>query len=203
MREGCVRWAMALALLLGASAGAEPGGKGSAEWLVRTPFYEGFPAEAVAALRPDDTAQLTALLDDPDELETHAAALEVLGMAGHPGAYEAISAYAAQLGPGELEPAAFRACLAVPIALGHLAAEDPRALRDLSKMARQPAVEAHYRHLARPALERLIAEMAIAGLGQSRSAAADGVLEGLVRDGVAPDHAASALRDRAARSPLP
>ena len=185
--------------LVSAPAGSDPGEPKSAEWLVRTPFYEGVPAELARGVTADEAARLEAWLFDSEEIAIHAAILEVLGLAGHPGAFEAIEGYAANLGPGALGPDAFRACLAIPIGLGHLADRDPRALASLWELAREPRVNARSRHLDRAGLASLVSEMAVAALGQSANPAAGSLLRALESQGVQAAAARAALALREAR----
>ncbi|MDJ0786588.1 MAG: hypothetical protein QNK05_07240 [Myxococcota bacterium] len=129
-------WFLLAAVLLGPlsalAAGASELDADAAEALVRQVYYEGLPEAEARRIGPAGAARLEALLADPTEAAHHANVLLALGHAGQPGAYEAIQAFAAALGDGEMDRDAYRAWQALPYALGALAEHDRRALQPLA-----------------------------------------------------------------------
>lgn len=195
----------ALLLLSGALSPAVAGAEldaAAADELITTTWFEGMPAERIEALAPDALAHLQAVLADPREGPHHAAALELLGRAGGPGAYEVVAAYAAAAPKGTVEGHVYRARLAVPIALGYLARRDDRALADLlAGSAGSGDAAWSYRQLDAARVGRLLRQHAVSGLALSRRPEAKTRLRKLARDradraGVA-RHAAALLSDAA------
>jgi hypothetical protein len=150
-----------------------------AEALVRAQWYEGIPFASARAVTPDGAERLVEMLGSPDERDTHAATIEVLGIAGHAGAYEAIASYAARLPDGEITADELRGCRAVPLAMGHLAGRDPRAIGYLAAAARRDRVGWRHGHMDEGQVAALLKELAIAGLGLSGDPNAAAVLREL------------------------
>ena len=165
-------------LLLGVVANADD--DADAEALVRSQYFEGIPYGEAAAVGPAGAARLVEMLSQPVEAPHHAAVLEVLGMCGQPGAYEAIAAYAATQPTGAVSGATWRARLAIPLAMGHLARSDRRALRYLIRAsdARAPA-DWTYRSMNGAAVAVAVHRRVIQGLGLSGAPRADAVLRRL------------------------
>ena len=169
---------VACVLLVGVAVSADEADL--AEALVRRQYFEGIPFAEAAAIGPAGTARLVELLGDPSEAQHHAAILEVLGISGQPGAFDAIETFAADPPSGAVSGATWRAQLAIPIALGHLARRNPRALRRLIRAsdARRPA-DWTYRSMNGAAVRVAVHRRVILGLGLSGAPQADAVLRRL------------------------
>jgi len=156
----------------------------AAEALARTIYHEGVPYAEARKLTDAGAARLAEMLDDPAEARHRAQILEVLGMSGRAGAYEAISRVAAAPPTGEVDGATLRARVAVRIALGHLARSDDRALADLAAAARGggPAPTWSRGRLRGPRLAALLQRSALSGLALSGRSEAAAVLRQLLFD---------------------
>jgi hypothetical protein len=163
-------------LLLASPVAASPD-TDAAEALARDTFYEGVPSEAARDLGAAGVARLIEMLGDPAEAPHHAQILEVLGMSGHPDAYAAVAAAAADEPTGEVDAAGLRKRVAVLAALGHLAREDDRALADLETAARDASVRAprwrhgrmHGERLSRLMRRSAVSALAISGRREARA----------------------------------
>jgi hypothetical protein len=140
-----------------------------ADAIVRARWFEGVPANRIESLTPDAVRRLGVLLADPNQRQTHAPALELLGRAGADGAYELVADYADRVPSGEVDRAIFRARLAIPLALGYLARRDDRALSRLIDAADAGAAPAPWRRARRVGVRSgvLRQKMAITGLALS------------------------------------
>ena len=96
---------------------------------MRARYYEGMPEERARACSSSCAARLMEMLSDPDEAPFHANILYVLGHSSHPGAHEALAAYAAREPAGEVAGAVYNARVQLLLSLGERARRDPRALR--------------------------------------------------------------------------
>jgi len=167
-------------IFLCAGAHAQDGGD-AAEALALTVWFEGLPYADAAAITPDGSARLVELLADSSHARHHANVLTALGIAAHPGAYEALAAYAAAHASGEVDAATYRALRSLPLAMGHLAAADDRAVAWLAQRARTPAPDPGWgrgpMHGMR--LSRSLRQSAINGLGMAGRPEADAVLDEL------------------------
>jgi len=181
-------------------AGAD--GAADAEALARTVYIEGVPYAAARTLDEAGVARLIEMLGDEAEARQHAQIAELLGMSGRPGAYEAISAAAAEPPHGEVDAATLRKRVALLAALGHLARSDDRALSDLIAAAGDADSEPGwgYRHLRGRRLARLLRRSALTGLALSGRRQAASVLQqvanaprGRPEDAAVAEHAAQAL----------
>jgi hypothetical protein len=103
--------------------------------LVRPVYIDAFPAERARALDAAGVARLAELLRDPEESAAHCNAVTALGFSGHPDAYAALAASAEPPPQGELSRARYCAALRLPLAMGHLARRDARALAWLEQAA--------------------------------------------------------------------
>ena len=99
-----------------------------AEALVLQVYYEGLPYDEASAITAAGSARLVELLSQPQTVAYHSNILAALGAAGHADAFPAIASYAAAGRSGELDAASYRALRSIPLAMGHLAAIDDRAL---------------------------------------------------------------------------
>jgi HEAT repeat protein len=158
----------------------------SAEALVRARYYEGLPYSGARLLRPAGVERLIQLLRDPSEGQVHANVVMALGMSGAPQAYAALVEFDASAPTGEVDGAEYRARRAIPLAMGHLAREDPRALQFLTGAARGETAGGtprwRFRHLGDRRLQRVLRRAAISGLGISGRQEALAVLEELRRN---------------------
>jgi hypothetical protein len=165
-----------LLLALATAATADP--VADAEALARDSFYEGLPVEAAHELDSAGIARLIEMLGDPAEARHHAQVLELLGMSGHRDAYAAIKAAAEDEPRGEVDRSELRKRVAVFAALGHLAAEDDRALADLEAAVEAvPAPRWRHRGLRGERLSGLLRRSAVSGLARSGRKEARAALE--------------------------
>lgn len=172
----CVVGAALLLLPLAATGDA---GEQHAENLVRAVYYEGIPYAEAAQVSEAGAARLIEMLRDPAEASYHGQIISVLGMCGHPGAYEALMTFVAQLRDGELDRNEFRAWRALAGAMGYLARRDPRALAWLIAQAREPGEMPSFRHYDLGQLRKLAA---VYGLGTSGRPQAGEVLRELASE---------------------
>jgi hypothetical protein len=193
----------ALVALLAGSATADPGNDALA--LVQRVYYEGVPFAAARAVDASGSARLAAMLRDPAERTWWPNAALVLGIAGQVGAYEALVAADQAGSSGEVDRTDYKLRTAIPLAMGHLARSDPRALSWLIARARDPAEDPgwSFRALRGPPLAAHLRGLAIEGLGLSGRPEARAVLEVIAGEesatrSLAPTervaHAAEALR---------
>ena len=196
---------VALAVLLAASpAGAlDDDGAAAAEALVRGVWFEGMPFDQARAIGPAGAARLAALLSDPNDRVVHANALIATGIAAAPGAFEVLRAYAAIEPEGAVDAATYDARIALPLAFGHLAREDDRALAALLERARAPVAPPtwSYRSLRGARLAAALREAVATGLAVSGRPEAAAALEGLVAGSSAVGERDD--RSRSAASPEP
>lgn len=159
---------MILALLLAASA-ATGDPVADAEDLVRGVYYEGLPYEQARALDDRGVARLADMLSDPAEAPHHGNVVLALGMSGHPRAFEILAAYARREPAGEVDRDTFRARSGLAPAMGHLAQDDPRALRWLLDRARARRGDPgwSFRHQRGTRLATLLEEQQLTGLALS------------------------------------
>jgi hypothetical protein len=140
----------------------------SVEALVRTRYHEGLPFESAQFLSSAQVERLAQMLADPAEREHHANALLALGMSGRSEAYAPLAEYAAVVLAGPVDAGAYHAQLALRTALGHLAASDRRARRDLiAEVARKHPLPWSYRHLDGARLREIMRNSAASALAIS------------------------------------
>jgi hypothetical protein len=184
------RTAATLIAILIASSLALPGGAkaspdvDAAEALARSIYFEGVPYAEARKLTDAGAARLAEMLDDPDEARHHAQIVELLGMSGRAGAYEAIARTAANTPTGEVDASTLRTRVALLVALGHLARSDDRALADLVAAAKGggPAPAWSRGRLSGPRLAALLQRSALSGLALSGRTEAAAVLRQLLID---------------------
>jgi hypothetical protein len=111
-----------------ASAASDPE-VAAAEALVRARYYEGLPEELARACSHRCAARLIEMLEDPAEISCHSNILYVLGHSTHPGAHEALAAYAEREPTGQVRGAVYNARVQLLLSLGERARWDPRALQ--------------------------------------------------------------------------
>ncbi len=183
----------ALAVGEAALGQAEPA---AAEALVRRWYFEGLPYEEARGLTPAGVARLAEMLTDPAEAEHWANIVAALGMSGDPNAFPALARFAASPPEGDVASAEYRARLALPFALGHLARSDARALDLLVEQVRDPPASPawRYRHLHGARLATLLRDTAITGLGISARPEAENLLRELADRAAADPDAPDALR---------
>lgn len=179
-----------------AVASAQTLGVEETEALVRAQWFEGLPEAEARRVGPEGTARLIELLADPSERQHHANALVVLGLAGGPGAFEAIAGWADAPRSGEVDRATFSAWQALPFALGHLAKSDPRALARLETHLDSTPTW-HFRQHRSARLHELgrrgaATSLALTGLPEARA-----VLDRAATNATNPDFAAHLTEARA------
>ncbi len=174
----------------------------AAEALVRRWYFEGLPYEEARALTRADVARLAEMLTDPAEAEYWANIVAALGMSGDSSAFPALARFAASPPEGEVASAEYRARLALPLALGHLARSDARALALLVDPLRSPPASPswRYRHLHGTRLATLLRDSAITGLGISARPEAQKLLRELANRAAADPSTPDALRSHLAES---
>jgi hypothetical protein len=173
---------VSIALAAGPSTAGSTLGEEEALAIVRVQWFEGIDADRIAPLSPQAVDALRSLLADPAERVSHATAIELLGRAGGAGAYEAVAEYAAEEPAGEVDGAVYRARLAVPFALGHLARSDARAVQGLlAGVQRTPVRGWHYRQIDGSRMGRLLRTNAVSGLALSGRPEAAAVLDAIAR----------------------
>jgi len=169
-----------LCSLVPVAVGAQDVGVRAAEELVRGEYYEALPYARARALTPEGVSRLSEMLADPAEVSYRPNLVAALGMSEGEDAYPALAAFAHSNPQGAVDSAEYRARLAVPIAMGHLARSDPRALAFLQAAAQTDAATAWtYRHLDGERLGRILQRAAISGLGVSGLPAAEQSLRSL------------------------
>ena len=114
---------------LAAAAAAESDAAAHAESLVRERYHEGFPPEFGEQISAAGAAHLARLLKREDMAAHHATIIEALGASGQGPAFAALASFARRETGEQVDARQFRALRALPMAMGRLAADDPRALR--------------------------------------------------------------------------
>ena len=167
-------------LALAGGALADP--VADAEALVREVYYDEFPYERAQALEDAGVTRLGEMLADPTEAQHHGNIVLALGLSGHPDAFAILSGHAAEDPAGEVDRATFRARTHLPLAMGHLARDDRRALQWLLRAARRPGEPGwSFRHQSGPHLKTLLEEAALTGLGLSGAPGAAALLRAEAR----------------------
>ncbi len=142
-----------------------------AEELVRADYVEGLPYAEARELTPAGVERLVEMLRDPAEAEHHENIVMALGISGAPQAYLALAAFQDKEVKGEVDAAEYRARRAVPLAMGHLAGTDPRALQFLLEAARRQEPESapgwRYLYLREQKLAGILRRAAITGVAMS------------------------------------
>ena len=160
--------AISIALTLAASTAAADAEQDSVEALVRARYHEGLPLESAQSLSSAQVERLAEMLTDPSEGEHRANVLLALGMSGRSEAYPPLAAHAAAVPVGSVDASVYHARLALRTALGHLAASDRRARRELvAELARQDPLPWTYRHLDGARLREVVRNAAASALGIS------------------------------------
>lgn len=142
----------------------------AAERVVQRVYYEGVPYEAARSVTAVGAERLVAMLFDPAERRYAANVVVTLGIAAHPGAFEAIETAAGAGASGEVDRSTYRLLDAVPFAMGHLARVDRRAFDWLAARAATRAADPGWSHgpfrgqaLADQQRRRAIAGLALSG----------------------------------------
>ena len=142
-----------------------------AEELVRADYVEGLPYAEARKLKPAGVERLVEMLREPAEAEHHENIVMALGISGAPQAYPALVAFQDKEVEGEVDAAEYRARRALPLAMGHLAGTDPRALRFLLEAARREGPESaprwRYLYLRDQKLAGILRRAAITGVAMS------------------------------------
>ena len=151
-----------------------------AEALVRAQWFEGIPDERIEQLAPAAIDQLRSMLNKAALGEYHANIIDLLGRGGGAGSYEAVIQYAASTPRGQVDGSQFRAQMAIPLALGHLARSDHRALTLLlQRVNKPPAVRWHHNRLDASRVAHLLQLHALTGLALSGKSEARSTLKAL------------------------
>jgi len=154
-----------------------------AENLVRQVYFERLPFAEAQRLEPAGIARLIEMLASNDEAEHWTNIVIALGISGAPNAYDAMVALESRAPHAEIGRAESSALRAIPLALGHLARSDRRALLDLiERTGRTTAPRWTYRHLAGARLTRVLQRGAVSGLAVSGLPEADAALARLEED---------------------
>ncbi len=147
-----------------------------AEWdfaveLVRADYVEGLPYAEARKLKPAGVERLIEMLRDPAEAEHHENIVMALGISGALQAYPALVEFEDRDVEGEVDAAEYRARRALPLAMGHLARTDPRALQFLLEAARRQEPESaprwRYLYLREQRLAGILRRAAITGVAMS------------------------------------
>ncbi len=142
-----------------------------AEELVRAQYVEGLPYAEARDLTLAGIERLIEMLRDPAEAEHHENIVMALGISGAPEAYPALVEFQDREVEGEVDAAEYRARRALPLAMGHLARTDPRALRFLLEAARREGPESvprwRYLYLREQKLAGILRRAAITGVAMS------------------------------------
>jgi len=182
-----------LAVLLALPAGAAPPAL-DAEAMARRVYYEGVPYAAARALGDADAALLARMLRDPAEREWWPNIVVMLGIAGRPGAFEALVAAAEAGSSGEIDRPAYKLQTSIPLAMGHLARSDPRALAWLEERAREGGDPGwSFRSMRGERLVDQLRGLAVVGLGLSGRPEARSALEAIAGEGKAARGVAGSL----------
>ena len=170
-----------VALFVSAGTSARADSVADAEALVREIYFEGLPYESASSLDTAAVRRLIEMLADPMETPHHGNIVLALGMSGHSEAFDALSEFAHNPLVGEVDRNTFRARTHTPLAMGHLAREDARALRWLlqleSRTVRNPNPGWHFRHLRGESLASVLQEQALTGLALSGAPGAVAALD--------------------------
>jgi hypothetical protein len=148
---------------------------------VTTRYIHGIPYEEAKAYGPVAVPTLEEMLRDESLAPYWENIVGTLGYIGDPRAVEVLTSFLSSLN-GEVPIHKFRAALAVPAALGHLAASDQEALRLLMQFADQKpskgvALSFTFKRYQGSALDEVLGRLAIQGLGFSGSLQALAFLE--------------------------
>ena len=115
--------------------------------------------------------RLVEMLQDSAEAEHHENIVMALGISGDPQAYSALARFQEHSPEGEVDAAEYRARRALPLAMGHLAGTDPRALQFLLEAARREGPESaprwRYLYLRDQKLAGILRRAAITGVAMS------------------------------------
>ncbi len=141
------------------------------EVLVRADYVEGLPYSEARELTQAGVERLIEMLRDPAEAEHHENIVMALGVSGEALAYPALVEFQNREGEGEVDAAEYRARRAIPLAMGHLARTDPRALKFLLEAARRQKPESaprwRYLYLREQKLAGILRRAAITGVAMS------------------------------------
>jgi len=167
-----IQWTgLVLLLVSGLPAFANSEDAEFAERLVRPDHVEGLPYAETRKLTRAGVARLVEMLADPAEAQHRVHLVMALGMSEDEQAYPALRAFWASEPVGEVDGAQYRARRSLPLAMGHLARSDPRALDFLLELAGVQAAEAQpawgYRHLRGERLAGILQRSALTGLAIS------------------------------------
>jgi hypothetical protein len=142
-----------------------------AEKLVRVHYFEGIPYAEARELTSASVERLIEMLRDPAETEHRENIIMALGVSGAPQAYPALVEFWEEEIEGEVAAIEYQARRALPLAMGHLAGTDPRALQFILEAARreepEPAQRWSYLYLRDQRLAGILRRAAITGVAMS------------------------------------
>lgn len=183
LTTACLLCALASAVGIAGHAYAGASDVRAAEELVFAVYYEGLPHERARRLTPSGAEHLAEILRAGDHPAFHSNIVLALGISGHARTFETLEWYGRDE-PGEVASGVYRARIAVPIAMGHLAVGDDRALAWLTGRARAGAKPPSWKkfgasseHLVSTMRAQILNGLAVSG----RSAAAD-ILNEIAQD---------------------
>ncbi len=133
--RAAVLCALISVVAIGAGASVDSPDARSAEDLVLAVYFEGLPQERARKLTAAGAQHLVELLRAGDHLPFHSNIVLALGISGHLRAFETLEWYGRDE-PGDVPSGVYRARVAVPVAMGHLARGDDRALAWLTSRVR-------------------------------------------------------------------
>lgn len=181
--------ALLLFLPLRAAADTPLVGASEAEARVRQFYVEGFPFEAGRNLSPAAVDRLAEMLASDEERTHWSNVVLALGLSESPRAFAPLAAFAARPPRGEATPDAYRAQMALPIALGHLARSRMDAFTLLSRMARETGRDPgwSFQSLGGADLSAALERAAVTGLAVSGRPEAAAILDELAGRPAGPD----------------
>jgi len=142
-----------------------------AQNLVRAQYFEGLPYARARQLTPAGVSILLEMLEDPAEAAYRVNIVMALGISGARSTYPALTRFYERPAQGEIHAAEYRARRAVPIALGHLAHHDPRALEYLFRAVRAKSTRSppswRYGQIAGRRLEDVLWRASVTGTAVS------------------------------------
>jgi len=182
-RCGIVRGSISLALwLCGAAiaAAAVADEVADIETRVRQVYFEGYPISTQGALASASVQRLGEMLRDPADEPYWSNIVLALGASANTDAYRYLADFAADPPEGEVSAALYQARSALPVALGQLAYDDPRAFGLVEQMARDTRSPGwRFQSLQGAALADSLRRTAVTGLALSGRPEAAAVLDDL------------------------
>ncbi len=154
-----------------------------AERRARTRYIEDVPFGMGRELDRGDLRRLAEMLNDPEEAESWANIVTLLGQCECRAGFQALAAWERRLPAGPGSPEEYAARLALPMAYGHLARTDLRALARLIQDLRDGPQPTNwtYGHLRAGTLGEILYNRRISALAASGRLEAEGEWEALLQ----------------------